>query len=171
MFKKKGAKQSENPIIDELKASHSAIEQSITQFEALLKDLEHRKTRWYLKVRSAERLVAYRGLKSKKDAKSLLDIAVATYRQISQDITQTEEHLAKLRKSRQSVSDALLQVGTIAATTELQERLLRLTRQKTESEAIKAIEQDKSYEVNPNLQRTLFAVEALVSLRKEEVEK
>jgi hypothetical protein len=176
MFKKKTKQElafvATNPIRTKLEDALQKITEQITE----LKDGKHSSASsafhdWEWKIYEADALLAHPQCTSKTQAQALRDIAIEQFMIANREQALAEAQLEEMEEYKSTISEALLKLGPIASTDELQLRIEALGSLK----ALNVSPADKTdpatkHAVYDEIKPTLFAVDALISLQKEGIE-
>lgn len=173
MFKKKTKTEpdkSTDPIRDKLEKALQKITEQITE----LKDgkcsfSESAFHDWEWKIYEADALLLNPRCTSKKQVQALRDFAAEQFLIANRELALAEVQLEEMEEYKATISEALLKLGPIAATDELQQRINALNSLK----ALKTSGESQTAEehvIYDDIRPALFAVDALISLQKEEIE-
>ena len=176
MFRKKTQSvidTAENPIQEKLQSALNQISAKITNFKDghywVVKDKE---SDWYQNVTLAQQLLAHPGLVSdsaKDGAQRLLESSLDHYYAFKKEARIAREFLAQMESYQHEISEALLKLGPIASTDELQQRLMALGSPNVPGTATGLVktEVSREKEIYAGIRPTLFAVDALISLKED----
>lgn len=162
-----------NPIRVKLESALHEISVKIDDFKDghhwEVTDLERD---WYHNVTLGQQLLAHPRIatdEAKDGAQRLLDSALEHYYAFKKEAKIARTHLRQMESYKHEISEALLKLGPIASTDELQQRLVALGSPNVPGMAtgLVKVESKREKDIYADIRPTLFAVDALVSLREE----
>jgi predicted DNA-binding protein len=172
MFKKKTiAAEPENPIRRKLEDALTQLGESETLQKKHLKIHLSENMKWTANISHAEKLLNHPQCQSPGAIKVLLEMAIDSNEEAKGNQQKTEIQIAQIQGYKTEIRDALTKMKTsIKMSDELRHRLKVIGATQTSSSKPKEMSGLEDEEtIFRNLRGTLLAVDALVSLQKEEI--
>lgn len=171
MFKKKTtgiAPVAESPIRVKLDAALVKINAHIKEFEEHLSNLTSEEHNWRFAIYEANDLIGSSECKTKDQARQLREIAVEQFRSVVKQRHIADAQLEEMKLYRSTINEALLKLGPIESFGELEQRINALKALKPLNAIAEKGNPLKDHDVYDDIRPTLYAVEALISLQKED---
>lgn len=172
MFKKKTeiTPVTESPIRVKLEEALSKIEAHIKAFEdGHHADLLSEEHNWQFAIYKANDLLGSPLCETKDQVRELREIAVEQFRTVVKQRYIADAQIEEMKLYKSTISEALLKLGPIESFDDLSQRINALKALKPMNAIAEANNPLKDYEVYDDIRPTLYAVDALISLQKEDV--
>lgn len=170
MFKKKAKRVvADDPIREKLEEAYQKITDHIQEFkDGHLQTVTSGETNWKFKVYDINGYLKDRQCKSKDQARTLREIALKQYAYYAKELAIAEAQFQEMQTYKSTIGEALAKIGSMSSLTELQQRINALQALETMQTSSAHLSPMKKHEIYSEIRPTLFAVEALISLQKED---
>lgn len=172
MFKKKTksiAPVADNPIRAKLEDSLAKITAHIEEFkDGHLDEVSSEARRWNLKIYDINGLIEDPKCKTKDQARALRSIVIEQYRSLAKQKAIAEAQLDEMMEYKSAITESLLKIGSIVSLNDLEQRIQSLQALKSTNAIAEKANPLKDHEIYEDIRPTLYAVDALVSLQKDE---